>query len=194
MSNDQSAKFDWRWFAGALAAMGLAFVACLVGTEAMSHGQSRNLQAMTSVALLTVLPFALAGLLAMAAWLARRHRAKLLGACAGFALAGAVFTGVMFANANRRAAVLGMFQDRGAEGAENTGKNVFRASHAEMSAANTQESHVTLVLNRSSRVVVTGQPSIPFHVLAKSMDKGMPCSFLTAGGGISRKSPTAAST
>ena len=117
MSNDQSEKIDWRWFAGALAAMGLAFVACLVGTEAMSHGQSRNLQAMTSVALLTVLPLALAVLLAVAAWLARAHRARLLGACAGFAVAGAALTGVMLANANRRAAVLDLFQERGAWGA-----------------------------------------------------------------------------
>ena len=144
MSNDQSEKFDWHWFAGALAAMGLAFAACLVGTEAMSHGQSRNLQAMTNVALLTVLPFTLVVLLAMAAWLARRHRAKLLGACVGFAVAGAALTGVMFANANRGAAVLDIFRDRGAEGAEKTGENVFRASHVEMSAANTQECHVNI--------------------------------------------------
>lgn len=32
------------------------------------------------------------------------------------------------------------------------------------------------------RVIVTGQPAISFRVLAKLMDKGIPCSFLTAGG------------
>jgi len=32
------------------------------------------------------------------------------------------------------------------------------------------------------RVIVAGQPSISFHVLAKLMDKGIPCSFLTTGG------------
>jgi len=32
------------------------------------------------------------------------------------------------------------------------------------------------------RVIVAGQPSISFHVLAKLMDLGIPCSFLTHGG------------
>ena len=32
------------------------------------------------------------------------------------------------------------------------------------------------------RVIVAGQPAISFHVLAKLMDNGIPCSFLTAGG------------
>ena len=32
------------------------------------------------------------------------------------------------------------------------------------------------------RVIIAGQPAISFRVLAKLMDKGIPCSFLTAGG------------
>ena len=109
MNIEKKMKFDLCWFAGAFAAMGLAFGACLIGTEMMSHGGNGNLQAMVSVALLTVLPFTLAILLAVAAWLARAYRAKLLGACVGFAVAGTVLTCVMLANANRRAAVLDMF-------------------------------------------------------------------------------------
>ena len=144
MNIEKKMKFDLCWFAGAFAAMGLAFGACLIGTEMMSHGGNGNLQAMVSVALLTVFPFTLATLLAVAAWLARAYRAKLLGACVGFAVAGTVLTCVMLANANRRAAVLDMFQVHGAEGAEKADENIFRRNHAERSAANTRECRVNI--------------------------------------------------
>ena len=47
--------------------------------------------------------------------IAFRPRAKLLSACAGFAVAGAALTCMILVNANRRAAVLSMFQEHVAE-------------------------------------------------------------------------------
>ena len=105
--------FDTRWFMVALAVMGGAFVACLVGTEVVWRlGGGKEVQPLLSLISLTAFPLASAVTLAIFAWRATcaTRRVAFMSAGIGSLVGGLLLSGFMFANANRCAAIGSLFR------------------------------------------------------------------------------------
>ena len=108
--------FDTRWFMVALAVMGAAFVACLVGTEVVWRlGGGKEAQILLSIISLAAFPLASAVTLAIFAWrtTSATRRVAFMSACIGSLVGGLLLSGFMFANANRCAAIGSLFTSVG---------------------------------------------------------------------------------
>lgn len=102
-----------RWLVGTAALTGCVFCVVLLGTHVMwQSGLDGKAQTLFSLTMMAILPFTLAVILGVSAWLScGARRRMLLSGCLGCAVAGAVMTGILLAKENRRTAVTNLFVD-----------------------------------------------------------------------------------